>query len=102
MAGMHINRLVHELEQAARTLKGFEDFRSPVNHAVVAAVWEAANNWTDRIVTVAIREDHGTFYRGRITGTSANGNWEVLADDGELVAGVTADTFVSIRLEVVP
>lgn len=101
MAGMHINRLVHELEQAASRLKGFEDFRSPVNHAVVVAVWEGANNWSNRTVKVAVREDHGTFYRGRITGTSANGNWDVLADDGELVSGVTADMFVSIRLEVV-
>lgn len=99
MAGMHINRLVHELEQAASRLKGFEDFRSPVNHAVVAATWVAREG--DQVVKVAIREDHGTFYRGRIVGVGTRGGWDVLADDGELVSGVTADMFVSIRLEVV-
>lgn len=100
MAQTDIGRLVAELEQAAAGLKGFEDFRSPVNHAVVLAVWTARNE--RQAVKVAVRENGGTFYRGRIVDVSASGNWVVLADDGELVPSVTADTFVSIRLEYVP
>lgn len=100
MAQTHIGRIVAELEEAAARLKQFEDFRSPVNHAVVLAVWMARNE--RQAVKVAVREDHGTFYRGRIMDVSASGNWVVLADDGELVPSVTADTFVSLRLEYLP
>lgn len=97
MASTHIGRLQNELERAAQGLKTFEEFRSPVNQAAVAAIWSAAGD--DRIVKVAIREGHGLFYRGRITAPSKRGNWEVLADDGELVGEVTADMFASVRLE---
>jgi hypothetical protein len=96
MTSTHIGRLKNELELAASALKGFEEFSSPVNHAAVEILQDnRPDGW---IVRVAVREDHGTFYRGRITGQSARGNWVVLADDGELVHEVTADTFVSVRL----
>ncbi|AXH66430.1 hypothetical protein SEA_SATIS_281 [Streptomyces phage Satis] len=100
MADTHIKKLRSTLEQAADALKGFEEFRSPVNHAVVSAVWHAKKD--DQIVRVAIREDHGHFYRGRIEGISANGGWDIVADDGELVPYVSADSFVSVRLEHKP
>lgn len=99
MAQTHIGRLATELKQAAVALEQFEEFRSPVNQEVVSAVWSAANDYSDRIVRVAVREEHGTFYRGRITEVGTRGGWEVLADDGELVPNVTADMFVSVLLE---
>jgi hypothetical protein len=96
MTQTHVGRLKNELERAAAALKAFEDFRSPVNQAVVEIIQDnRPDGW---IVRVAIREDHGTFYQGRITGQSARGNWVVLTDDGELVHEVTADMFVSVRL----
>lgn len=97
MAQTHIGRLAAELKQAAATLEQFEDFRSPVNQEVVSAVWFAAGQH-DQHVRVAVREEHGTFYRGRITEVGTKGGWEVLADDGELVPNVTADMFVSLML----
>ena len=97
MTSTHIGRLRNELELAASALKRFEEFRSPVNHAVVSAVWHAKKD--DQIVRVAIREDHGHFYQGRIEGISANGGWDIVADDGELVPYVSASAFVSVRLE---
>lgn len=100
MADTHIQKIQAELERSLAALKGFEEFRSPVNHAVVSAVWHAKKG--DQIVRVAIREDHGHFYRGRIEGVSANGGWNILADDGELVPYVSADAFVSVRLEYKP
>lgn len=96
MARTDIGRIRDTLEEAAQKLKIFEDFRSPVNHAVVVVLWN--NKYDDQDLVVAVREDHGTFYRGRITEISRKGNWTVLADDGELVAEVTADMFVSVRL----
>lgn len=98
MTKTHIGRLVNELKEAATALASFEEFRSPVNQAVVSAAWAAAQR-DDQLVLVAIREGHGAFYRGRITEVGTRGGWEVLADDGELVPNVTADMFVSIRLE---
>lgn len=97
MAQTHIGRLAAELKQAAATLEQFEDFRSPVNQEVVSAAWFAAGQH-DQHVRVAVREEHGTFYRGRITEVGTKGGWEVLADDGELVPNVTADMFVSLML----
>jgi hypothetical protein len=97
MAQTHIGRLAAELKQAAATLEQFEDFRSPVNQEVVSAVWFAAGR-NDQHVRVAVREAHGTFYRGRITEVGTKGGWEVLADDGELVPNVTADMFASVML----
>ncbi len=102
MAQTHIGRLQTELKKAAAVLASFEDFRSPVNQAAVAAIWNAAGEgW---IVRVAVREagEHGAFYHGRITRPSARGmweGWEVLADDGELVHEVSATSFVSVLLE---
>lgn len=97
MAQTHIGRLATELKQAAATLEQFEEFRSPVNQEVVSAVWFAAGEH-DQHVRVAVREEHGTFYRGRITEVGTKGGWEVLADDGELVPNVTASMFVSLML----
>lgn len=97
MAQTHIGRLATELKQAAAALEQFEEFRSPVNQEVVSAVWFAAGQH-DQHVRVAVREEHGTFYRGRITEVGAKGGWEVLADDGELVPNVTAAMFVSVML----
>lgn len=99
MTKTHIGRLAEELAEAAAKLKAFEEFRSPVNQAVVSAVWEKANNYSNQVVRVAVREEYGTFYRGRITEVGTRGGWEVLADDGELVPNVTADMFVSVVLE---
>lgn len=101
MTKTHIGRLVQELKGAAAALASFEEFRSPVNQEVVSAVWFAAGQ-NDQIVRVAVREEHGTFYRGRITEVGTRGGWEVLADDGELVPNVTADMFVSVLLERKP
>lgn len=98
MVNTHIGDLVAELKRAAAALDRFEEFRSPVDQATVSAAWEKVNNYTNRIVTVAVREYTGTFYRGRITEVGNKGGWEVLADDGELVPNVTADMFVSIRI----
>lgn len=92
----HIGRLRDELRKAADVLAVFEDFRSPVDQAVVAAVWSSKGD--DEIVQVAVREYTGTFYRGRIVEPSAKGGWVVLADDNDLVPSVSATTFVSIRL----
>lgn len=100
MTRTHIGRLVDELKDAAAALASFEEFRSPVNHAAVSAVWFAKKD--EQVVRVAIRESHGTFYRGQITGMSPNGGWDVLADDGELVPYVSADSFVSVKLEYKP
>lgn len=97
MADTHIKKLSNELERAASALKQFEEFRSPVNQAAILAVWSAKTQ--DQHVRVAIREDHGHFYRGRIDGISKAGGWNILADDGELVPYVSADAFVSVRLE---
>lgn len=97
MAQTHIGRLATELKQAAATLEQFEEFRSPVNQEVVSAVWFAAGEH-DQHVRVAVREEHGIFYRGRITEVGTKGGWEVLADDGELVPNVTASMFVSLML----
>lgn len=97
MAQTHIGRLATELKQAAAALEQFEEFRSPVNQEVVSAVWFAAGEH-DQHVRVAVREEHGTFYRGRITEVGTKGGWEVLADDGELVPNVTASMFVSLML----
>lgn len=97
MTQTHIGSLKTELLKAAAALETFEEFRSPVNQAAVAAVWGAAGDgWA---VHVAVREAHGTFYRGRIVAVGSKGGWEVLADDGDLVPNVTADMFVSVRLE---
>jgi hypothetical protein len=104
MAQTLIGKLKGELDRASTMLGILEDgFRSPVNQAAVAAIWGAAGDgW---IVRVAVREEgeHGAFYRGRITRPSSargtRGGWEVLADDGELVHGVNASTFVSVLLE---
>lgn len=98
MTQTHIGRLAQELKDAALALESFREFRSPVNQDVVSAVWAAAQR-DDMIVRVAIREEHGTFYRGRITEVGTRGGWEVLADDNELVPNVTADMFVSVHLE---
>jgi len=97
MTQTHIGGLKRELLKAAATLEAFEEFRSPVNQAAVVAIWGAAGDgW---IVEVAVREEHGVFYRGRITAVGRRGGWEVLADDGELVPNVTADMFVSVMLK---
>lgn len=100
MTKTHIGRLAQELKDAAATLASFEEFRSPVNQEAVSAIWTAANDYSNRIVSVAVREEHGTFYRGRITEVGTKGGWEVLADDGELVPNVTADMFVSVWLTI--
>lgn len=92
----HIGRLREELSKAAGALALFEDFRSPVNHAVIAALWGAKGE--NEIIQVAVQEYTGTFYRGRILEPSAREGWVVLADDNDLVPGVTADMFVSVRL----
>lgn len=92
----HIGRLAAELDRAAAALRSFEDFRSPVNEAVVRAAWTEAR--LGRQLLVAVREEHGTFYRGRITEAVQGGGWSVLADDGDFVPKVTANMFVSIRL----
>lgn len=98
MVNTHIGDLVAELKRAAAALDRFEEFRSPVDQAIVSAVWKEAADRSDKIVTVAVREYTGTFYRGRIAEVGNKGGWEVLADDGELVPNVTADMFVSIRI----
>jgi hypothetical protein len=98
MAQTHIGRLKAELERAAGALRDFEEFRSPFSQPVVSAVWAAAQQGSLPVVRVAVREDHGVFYRGQIVKPSRKGNWEVLADDGELVPEVTADMFVSVRM----
>jgi hypothetical protein len=96
MTKTYLGRLADTLKDAAAALDTFREFRSPVNQAAVVAIWGAAGDgWT---VKVAIREEHGTFYRGRITAVGSKGGWEVLADDGELVPNVTADMFVSVHL----
>ena len=96
MTDTHIKRLKDELERAAGQLKAFEEFRSPVNRRAVVILWDGLAS--TEFLRVAIREDHGTFYQGRITKLTERGNWEVLADDGELVPEVTPDTFVSVRV----
>lgn len=98
MVNTHIGDLVAELKRAAAALDRFEEFRSPVDQTIVSAVWKEAADRSDKIVTVAVREYTGTFYRGRITGTGTREGWEVLADDGDLIPNVTADMFVSIRI----
>lgn len=100
MARTHIGRLRDELERAAQQLKAFEDFRSPVNRRALVILWDGLKG--NEILRVAVREDHGTFYQGRITRLTDRANWEVLADDGELVPEVTFDTFVSVRVEDKP
>jgi hypothetical protein len=98
MTRTHIGRLKVELEKAAEILSSFEDFRSPLHQGVVAAVWLARKD--GEVIKVAVREDHGTFYRGRIANASADGNWVILADDGDLIPSVPASMFASIRLEL--
>lgn len=98
MTQTHIGRLQTELKRAAAALASFEEFRSPVNQAVVLAAWTGKRK--DQIIRVAVHEDGtGTFYRGQITDPSMNGKgWVVLADDHEVVGCVTASMFASVML----
>jgi hypothetical protein len=100
VADTHIKHLRDELTRTIETLKGFEEFRSPVNHEAVVAMWSAKR--ADQNVRVAIFEEHGVFYRGRIEGVSKGGGWDILADDGELVTTVAAASFVAVRVEYKP
>lgn len=98
MTQTEIGRLRSELLKAAAALETFEEFRSPVNQAVVVAVWAAKRD--DEIVQVAVRESRtGIFYRSQIIDPSARSDgWVVLADDREVVPGVSADMFAAIKV----
>lgn len=100
MTNTHIDRLRSELERAANALKAFEEFRSPLNRRAVVILWDGLKD--SEILRVAVREDHGTFYRGRIAGLTDRANWTVLADDGELVNEVPFSSFVSVRVQDKP
>lgn len=95
MAKTSAGRLKGALEQMLLELEIFEEFRSPVNFAAVKVMFENKPEGAD--VRVAVREDGGVFYRGTVSHVRAT-SFSVLADDGELVFGVTADMFVSAML----
>lgn len=99
MAQTSIEKLKRQLEEAVIELKKFDDFRSVVNHDLVALVWDSKND--RETVKVAVLDYTGHFYRGWIEGrsTSSEGSWDILADDGELISGVSATSFVAVRLE---
>lgn len=92
-----LGTLRDDLEQALSSLKSFDDFRSPLNEAAARIMYE---NLPDGMtVKVAIRDPGGLFYRGKIYSMRPDGtSFGILADDGDLVYGVTARMFVSVMV----
>lgn len=100
MANTNIENLKKQLEATVVELKKFDDFRSPVNYSLLSLTWDYMGN--KEIIKVSVLDSTGHFYRGRIVGRATNGpgDWNILADDGELVRGVLTTSFVGVRLEV--
>lgn len=102
MAETSIEKLKKQLKKTVAELENFDDFNSPVNNSLVSLAW--GSKGLQEFIRVAVLDYTGHFYRGRIEGrsTKTEGSWDIRADDGELVPGVSAHRFVAVRLEVKP
>jgi len=91
-----IQRLKLELERTLEMLGHFQEFAGALNYTALALLVESKSK--DDVIRVAVRDVSGHFYRGKIEGIPpGGGSFMVLADDGELVRGVTAERIVSVR-----
>lgn len=96
MARTDLDGLRTKLRSALDALESFEEPISPVDSSAVLAMWNGKmDGQTARVV---VRKNGGALYQGRITGASTNACWTVLADNGEMIRDVSADSFVAIRL----
>ncbi|MFE0472662.1 hypothetical protein ACFW2V_13705 [Streptomyces sp. NPDC058947] len=93
-----IQTLKAELERTLEVLRRFQEFTGAVNYNGLKILVE--NKPEGATVSVAVRDCTGHFYRGRIEGIRpGGGSFEVLADDGELVPGVTAEQIIAVRIQ---
>jgi hypothetical protein len=93
-----VQKLELELERTLEMLRHFREFTGALNYKALKIMVE--NKPEDSVAEVAVRDVTGHFYRGRIEGIRPGGGpFEVLADDGELVSGVTAEQIVAVRIQ---
>jgi hypothetical protein len=96
-----IQNLETELGRALERLKHFREFTGALNYAGLKILLESKPE--ESVAQVAVRDSTGHFYRGRIDGVRPGGeSFEVLADDGELVHGVTAEQIIAVRIQDKP
>lgn len=96
-----IGKLENELKRTLEMLSHFREFTGALNYPALKILVE--NKPENAVIRVAVREVNGHFYRGRIEGIRpGGGSFEVLADDGELVPGVTAEQIVAVRIQDKP
>lgn len=92
-----ISKLEDELENTLAMLKHFREFNGALNYSALKILVE--NKPEGAVVRVAVRDVTGHFYRGEIQRIRpGGGSFEVLADDRELVPGVTAEQIVAVRI----
>lgn len=95
MAG-EMQRLEEDLSRALQALKGFKEFKGALDFPALSVLFWGASGVH---INVAIRDDTGCFYRGRVTALRENSEtFTVLADDGELVNGLTTASIIAVRM----
>lgn len=93
-----VQTLEMELERTLEMLRHFREFTGALDYRALKILVE--NKPEDSVTRVAVRDITGHFYRGRIEKIRpGGGSFEVLADDGELVPGVTAEQIVAVRIQ---
>jgi hypothetical protein len=87
-----------ELGRTLEKLKYFREFTGALDYTALKILIE--NKPEGSVAQVAVRDSTGHFYRGHIEGIRPGGeSFEVLADGGELVPGVTAKQIIAVRIQ---
>jgi hypothetical protein len=92
-----LTRLEGELTQILTVIRELREFRGAINFPALQVLFTTKSE--NQRLEVAMIDVTGHFFRGHVSGINPDGGtFDVLADDGELVYGMTADRIVSVQL----
>lgn len=93
-----VQKLELELERTLEMIRHFREFTGALNYTALKILVE--NKPEGSVAKVAVRDTTGHFYRGEIAAINpSGGTLDVLADDGELVAGLLVERIVAVRIQ---